>query len=41
MKHQNDLELEMAQPTRMISKPPKPSKKKMKKWFKVMQKVKF
>lgn len=38
---QQDLELEMLQPTRIISKPPKPSKKKMKKWFKIMQSVKF
>ena len=39
-KIQNDLELEMLQPTKMSPKP-KPSKRKMKKWFKVMQQVKF
>lgn len=38
---QQDIELEMFQPTKMSPKPPKPSKKKMKKWFKVMQSVKF
>lgn len=40
-KIQNDVELEMLQPTRMSPKTPKLSKKKMKKWAKVMQQVKF
>lgn len=40
-RQQQDLELELLQPTRMTPKPPKPSKKKMKKWFRIMQSVKF
>lgn len=41
MKQQQDLELEMSQPTKMSPKAPRPSKKKMKKWAKIMQAVKF
>lgn len=40
-KQQQDLELELLQPTKMSPKPSKPSKKKMKKWAKIMQSVKF
>lgn len=40
MKEQNDIENELLQPTR-ISPKPKISKKLMKKWSKVMKKVKF
>lgn len=40
-KEQQDVELEMLQPTRMSPKAPKLSKKKMKKWAKIMQAVKF
>jgi hypothetical protein len=40
-KQQQDLELELLCPTKKFYKPPKPSKKKMKKWFKIMQAVKF
>ena len=39
-KIQNDLELEMLQPTKM-SPSPKVSRKKRKKWAKIMQQVKF
>lgn len=40
-KIQKDLELEMLQPTKMSPKAPKLSKKKIKKWAKIMQQVKF
>jgi hypothetical protein len=40
-KTQNDLELETLQPTKTSPKAPKLSKKKIKKWAKVMQQVKF
>jgi hypothetical protein len=40
-KQQQDLELELFQPTKMAPKAPKLSKKKMKKWAKIMQSVKF
>ena len=40
MKIQQDLELEILQPTKMVVVR-KPSKKKRKKWAKVMMKVKF
>lgn len=40
-KQQQDLELELLQPTKMSPKAPKLSKKKMKKCFKIMQSVKF
>jgi len=38
---QQDLELEMLQPTKMSPKAPKLSRKKLKKAFKIMQAVKF
>jgi hypothetical protein len=38
---QQDLELELLQPTKKSSKAPKLSKKKMKKWARIMQSVKF
>jgi hypothetical protein len=40
-KTQNDLELEILQTTKTSPKAPKLSKKKIKKWAKVMQSVKF
>lgn len=40
MKIQQDLELEILQPTKMVVYK-KPSKNKRKKWAKVMMKVKF
>jgi len=40
-KQQQDLDLELFQPTKMAPKAPKLSKKKMKKWAKIMQSVKF
>jgi hypothetical protein len=40
-KTQNDLEIEALQPTKTSPKAPKLSKKKIKKWAKVMQSVKF
>lgn len=40
MKTQNDIEIEMLEPTKITLKP-KISKKLMKKWSKVMRKVKF
>lgn len=40
-KIQCDFELEMPQTTKMTPKAPKLSKKKRKKWFRIMQQVKF